>query len=140
MKLKITLMVLTLGLLANMGHAESSLVIEVQGFDDVRGRLMGAFYRTEEDFLNGTNLIKPISIAVTESRMALEITGLPNEPLIFSVFPDVNDNGNMDRNLFGIPKEPYGFSNDARGRFGPPKFEDALFVPESTDTLIVNLK
>jgi len=28
----------------------------------------------------------------------------------------------------GMPNEPYGFSNDARGSFGPPSFEDASFV------------
>jgi uncharacterized protein (DUF2141 family) len=27
--------------------------------------------------------------------------------------------------FLGIPKEPYGFSRDARGKFGPPGFEDA---------------
>jgi uncharacterized protein (DUF2141 family) len=29
--------------------------------------------------------------------------------------------------VLGIPKEPYAFSRDARGRFGPPSFEDAAF-------------
>ena len=37
----------------------------------------------------------------------------------------VDANGVMDRNLFKIPKEQYGFSNNARGAFGPPSFEDA---------------
>ena len=40
-------------------------------------------------------------------------------------YQDENGNGELDRNLIGIPKEPYGFSRDARGKFGPPKFEDA---------------
>ena len=29
--------------------------------------------------------------------------------------------------LFGIPKEQFGFSNGASGRFGPPSFADASF-------------
>jgi uncharacterized protein (DUF2141 family) len=33
----------------------------------------------------------------------------------------------MDTNLLGIPKEGVGASNDARGHFGPPKYEDAKF-------------
>ncbi|MGX4640757.1 DUF2141 domain-containing protein [Massilia sp. SYSU DXS3249] len=41
-------------------------------------------------------------------------------------YQDENDNGELDRNLVGIPKEPYGFSRDARSKFGPPRFEDAL--------------
>ena len=43
------------------------------------------------------------------------------------VFHDVNDNALMDVNWVGIPKEPYGFSNDAMGTFGPPGFEQASF-------------
>lgn len=43
-------------------------------------------------------------------------------------YQDENDNGELDRNILGIPKERYAFSREARGRFGPPSFEDAAFV------------
>ena len=33
----------------------------------------------------------------------------------------------MDRNFLGIPKEGVGASNDAKGHFGPPKFDAAAF-------------
>ena len=39
---------------------------------------------------------------------------------------DENLNGKLDMGMFG-PKEGYGFSNDARGSFGPPDFEDQVF-------------
>jgi uncharacterized protein (DUF2141 family) len=45
-----------------------------------------------------------------------------------SVFHDENSNGKIDRNFMGIPKEGVGASNDAEGRFGPPKFDDARFT------------
>ena len=41
-------------------------------------------------------------------------------------YHDENNNGELDRNLIGMPKEPYGFSRDARNKFGPPRFEDAV--------------
>ncbi|MDB5748117.1 MAG: hypothetical protein JWP72_2965 [Massilia sp.] len=41
-------------------------------------------------------------------------------------YQDENNNGELDRNLIGMPKEPYGFSRDARSKFGPPRFEDAV--------------
>lgn len=40
-------------------------------------------------------------------------------------FHDSNDNMDLDRNLFGLPKEGMGFGNDAPIRLGPPRFEDA---------------
>ncbi len=34
----------------------------------------------------------------------------------------------MDKNFLGIPKEKYGFSNNAKGKLGPPDYEDAKFI------------
>ncbi len=42
-------------------------------------------------------------------------------------FHDVNGNGKLDVNAFGIPTEPYAFSNDARGTMGPPSWSAAAF-------------
>ena len=42
----------------------------------------------------------------------------------------------LNRNLLGIPREPYGFSNNARGSFEPAKWEDAKFVVTTAATEI----
>lgn len=44
-----------------------------------------------------------------------------------SVAHDEDGDGELDRGLFGIPREPWGASNDAPARFGPPSFSDAVF-------------
>lgn len=57
------------------------------------------------------------------------------------VFHDVNANGTLDTNWMGIPKEPYGFSNDAMGTFGPPSWEQARFpVREGRTTARVKMR
>jgi uncharacterized protein (DUF2141 family) len=43
-------------------------------------------------------------------------------------YHDQNGNGEIDMRILGMPKEPVGVSNDARGRFGPPKFDAAKFT------------
>jgi uncharacterized protein (DUF2141 family) len=45
-----------------------------------------------------------------------------------SAFHDQNDNQKLDTNLIGVPVEDYGASNNARGVFGPPSFDDARFA------------
>lgn len=40
---------------------------------------------------------------------------------------DENDNGKADRALGMMPKEGFGFSNDAPVRMGPPSFKSAAF-------------
>jgi len=43
----------------------------------------------------------------------------------FFAMHDANGNGDLDRNLLGVPTEGYGFSNDATGALGPPSFDAA---------------
>jgi uncharacterized protein (DUF2141 family) len=44
--------------------------------------------------------------------------------------------GELDSNFLGIPTEDYGFSNNARGTFGPADYDDAKFLFEQTEMTI----
>ncbi|MDP7620062.1 MAG: DUF2141 domain-containing protein [Dehalococcoidia bacterium] len=58
-----------------------------------------------------------------------------------SVFLDMNANEELDKNFLRIPKERYGFSNNARGRFGPPDFEAFSFeVTDESLTIEIELR
>ena len=53
---------------------------------------------------------------------------------------DLNSNGEMDNNLLGFPKEPFGFGNDARIKLAPPAFADmAVTVGDGVTATVVNL-
>ncbi len=57
-----------------------------------------------------------------------------------AVYHDQNGNGKMDTRLFGIPKEPYGFSNDFRPMLSAPKFSDCEFsVGDGGKTMRIKL-
>jgi len=55
-------------------------------------------------------------------------------------YQDANENGELDRNFIGIPSENYGFSRDARGKFGPPSFEDAAIAVDGDGATVANVK
>ena len=57
-----------------------------------------------------------------------------------TVFHDVNSNEVLDTSLFGFPKEPYGFSNNARGMFGPPEYEACKIMNTTSVQLKINLE
>ena len=44
-----------------------------------------------------------------------------------ALWHDVNGDQKLGTNWVGIPTEPVGASNNAKGQFGPPKFQDAAF-------------
>ena len=55
---------------------------------------------------------------------------------------DENDNGKADRAVMMIPVEGFGFSRDAKVRFGPPRFGDAAFdvAPGATEKLVIRMR
>lgn len=53
---------------------------------------------------------------------------VPHGRYALAVHHDADADGAVDTGLFGIPTEGLGASNDARGSFGPPSFEDASFT------------
>lgn len=65
---------------------------------------------------------------------------LPPGRYAIAAYHDVNANGRLDKQTFGLPAEPYGFSNDV-GRIAPPSYERALIdVREPTTSVSVRLK
>ena len=62
---------------------------------------------------------------------------MPSGAYSVSVYQDRNGNKELDTNLFGVPTEAYGFSNDARGLLSKPSFDDAR-VTVDEDTSIAN--
>jgi len=67
------------------------------------------------------------------------INNIPAGEYAVSIFHDIDKNGELNTNAIGIPNEPYGFSNDARGRFGPPKFKNAKFAFPETQEINIKL-
>jgi uncharacterized protein (DUF2141 family) len=65
----------------------------------------------------------------------IAVPDVPKGTWAVLAYQDANENGELDRNLLGIPKENYGFSRDAAGKFGPPGFDDAAI--EVKDELTV---
>ena len=87
--------------------------------------------------------IKRIEIKDWEAQAICE--AIPAGTYAASVWHDENDNKKFDKNLMGIPKEGYGFSNDAvtggHFHFRPPDFEDAAFmVGKDNMRIIINMK
>ena len=69
-------------------------------------------------------------IGVAPAQAGITIVTVQNVPpgrYAAQAFHDRNANGKVDRGLFGIPKEPVGFSNDAPTPMRAPHFEDAAF-------------
>lgn len=61
------------------------------------------------------------------STVTLVFRDVPPGRYAIALLHDENGNGKADRAAMMIPKEGFGFSRDAKVRFGPPRFGEAAF-------------
>ena len=112
------------------------LTIQIEGIENNKGKIYIAIYDSEETFLKKA---KGIIADIKDKKSIGIFKGLKKGTYAVSLFHDENDNKKMDTKIFGIPKEPYGFSNDATGFMGPPKFKDAKFTLAGNKTITINI-
>jgi uncharacterized protein (DUF2141 family) len=111
----------------------ADITLEVEGLDTTRlqgASLMVAVFTEPASWLRQPQAGQRFSLeAAVGGKLTVVLNDLPEGPLAFSLFQDANANSRLDMNAMGIPVEPYGFSNNATGSFGPPKFEQAIVTP-----------
>jgi uncharacterized protein (DUF2141 family) len=69
-----------------------------------------------------------VIMKVSDTKARRDFEGLPSGTYALVVLHDENMNGRIDTNWLGVPKEGYGFSNDAKAAVRAPSFTDAGFV------------
>ena len=110
--------VATAALLAAVGTAHAAdLTVDVGGAAAGPGSVHAALYGEEP-----SRLKEPLDgrSAPADAAVRFVWRDLPPGAYALSVFHDADANGTLDSNVAGLPTERYGFSRDARGRFGPP--------------------
>ena len=66
-------------------------------------------------------------VAANGDMVVATFNGLAPGQYAIKAFHDVDGDGKMGANPFGIPTEPYAFSNNAAGVMGPPKWSAVAF-------------
>lgn len=137
-----TITLILLSVLLSLGGATrvqaQRLTLEVHGIERTEGTLFVGVYSSDSTFLR--KLYAGFRVEVKTNPLILPLTGLTAGTYAIGIFHDQNDNGTLDTATFGIPLEPTGFSNDARGMMRPPEFKDARFTFSQDTTLVVRLR
>lgn len=93
-----------------------------------KGQLYVAVYDNAGSFLQPEKVVWKTIVPVERvGSLDLSASGLRPGTYAVSCFHDLNSNGKLDTNLFGVPTEPYGFSNNVRPTFRAPNWDEAKF-------------
>tara|TARA_R110002050_G_scaffold54521_3_gene123256 strand:- start:397 stop:813 length:417 start_codon:yes stop_codon:yes gene_type:complete len=116
------------------------LTLNITNIETIKGTIEIGIFNTNERFLEEGQAYKTTSVKVTADKHTVVFKDLPPGNYAVSMYHDVNADGECNRNFMGIPKEPYGFSNNFRPRFSAPTFKDCEFTLDSNKTLKIELK
>ncbi len=128
-------------MLLPLSSSAGELRLALHGAGSSGKNLYLAVHSSSANFLaHDDNAIRRVIVATGDSTELL-IPNVPAGEYAVAVFADMNGNGVLDSNFFGIPTEPVGVSRNAKGRFGPPKFADAAFkMGDGVTALAIELK
>lgn len=105
-----------------------TLTFEITSLASKNGVVHCLLFSSPEGFPSeAQRAMKKVAVPLEELRATCEFADIPAGTYALSVWLDTNANGRLDSNLIGVPREPVGASNNAEGRMGPPRFEEAAF-------------
>lgn len=120
----------------------SALSVSIIGLKHNKGAVGCLLFRSAKGFPGKAKAaIQAARSTITKKRARCLFKNVPTGTYAVTIMHDENNNQKLDTGLFGIPKEGYGFSNNAKpGMFGPPPFAKAAFAfrpPKHTITIKV---
>lgn len=119
----------------------SSFELVIEGISDIKGEVRVAVFNSEESYGEKEDPLHAVVVEVKSDTVIWNEAKLPYGQYAIAVYHDKNVNGKLDSNFLGIPKEAYGFSNNARGKFGPASWKDAHFViDEKSSSMSIQVK
>lgn len=121
--------------------ANQSLTVTITRLENNNGSVLVSLFREgagfPDDASRATGKMK-VSIANNSARAVF--TNIPPGQYAVAILHDENNNQKMDKNFLGLPKEGYGFSNNASAPFGPPSFRKASFTHTALRPTEISIK
>ena len=111
----------------------SDLTVNVESIAKTQGTIVLGLF--DEATYNGDGAVDGANLKVEGNDVSVTFEGLEPGEYAVKLYHDVNDDGEMNTNPFGMPTEPFAFSNDAKGRFGPAKWNAAKFTVGADGTV-----
>ena len=139
-RFRLSLMVIGFTFFVSIAYAQTGtltvIISEIQGRE---GKIFVGLYTSAENFPETEKSYNGRMMKVRGEKAVATFQDVPAGTYAIAVFHDADTNGKLDKNILGIPKEGYAFSNNVSGTFGPPDFEDASFKSDGNKTVEIKM-
>ncbi len=117
------------------------LLIDVTQVSGKKGPVMVALFQAADGFpMEASKAVYREKVQPQNGRAALRIDGVKAGTYAVALFHDTNEDGQLNLNFLGIPKEGYGVSNNVRNKFSAPKFSQASFRHDKETRLEIQIR
>lgn len=124
----INLPALTAGALAQEAAAPpAALTVTFDKIVEPKGTILFVLFDSEAAFDKGGQPVRAVVVPVDAASETTLVEGLPAGRYGIKAFHDLDGDMKMTSNPYGMPTEPFAFSNNAVGNMGPAKWADAAF-------------
>jgi uncharacterized protein (DUF2141 family) len=118
-----------------------SITVQLTGVENDQGPVKLCVCRSEDEYTGKTKEFCTASTELKSKKAEWVFKNMPYGTYSIKAFHDENENSKLDTNFAGMPVELYGFSNNARGQFGPPSFAKTAFTLSAPQmTVAIELK
>ena len=134
-----TILFLSMMLAASVAGAQNKLTVVVDGIEKPTGKIFVAVYDSI-NFRKQPLYYGMVKVEQGQEEVTIVIENIAAGKYAVSLYHDENDNNKLDTGSYGIPVEKYGFSNNAKGKMGPPDFQDCMFTVEEDSEINITLQ
>lgn len=122
-------------------ESSASLVVRFQGIETPTGQIMLSVFDSEAAHDQGGKPVRVAAVPIEGTGATANFEGLAPGNYAIKAFHDVDGDEQMGTNPFGMPLEPFAFSNDAKAEGGPAKWAASRFpVAAGANTITIRIK
>ena len=111
-----------------------TLTVNVAGFKNDRGQVLVSLQTPDKKMVIGQK------VTIKNQKAQIVFENVLKGKYSVRLFHDENNNQKMDTNFIGLPKENWGCSNNVKARFGPPDFDEMLFMLDKDQSIAIQMQ
>jgi uncharacterized protein (DUF2141 family) len=121
-------------------ESRKPLTLIIKNLASATAPVIVGLYNSKKNFLKVEGRLKEYKFTPTGTTLTTQITDLDYGEFAMAIYQDEDSNGEINKNMIGVPTEGYAFSNNYKPRVKAPSFSDCMFVYDSsTNTVTMNM-
>ncbi|MEG0032972.1 MAG: DUF2141 domain-containing protein [Mucinivorans sp.] len=125
-----------------VSSAQNTIEVVVNGMRKTTGKILVSLHNSQNTYGSYTTCYKSKDIDVSKHENSCVFNNLADGTYTVTLYHDDDNNRKLTTNFLGIPREGFGFSNNAKVVLGRPAYKLAKFDVKGNRTVrqIINLQ